>query len=192
MTIVYFDLETGGLNPERHPIIQIGAVVMNDRGGELDCFQEKIQFSEHDCDPEALLMNHYSREVWEKTALPPLRARNKFSAFLKAHASVSYVSKRTGRPFEVAQLAAYNANFDIAYLRKFFADSFMPAAMIPLDVMQFAAWYFKTSPAKIENLKLATVAKFFDINLDGAHDALADARATAKVAGHLQSAFLPF
>lgn len=57
------------------------------------------------------------------------------------------------------------------------------------DVLQRALWWFEeTGAARPENLKLTTLAAYFGIPSDGAHDALADARLAFKVAEAIRNA----
>ena len=65
METVYFDFETSSLRPDMENI-QIAAVAINEKWEETGVFQSKIKFDESKADPEALALNHYSREFWEK------------------------------------------------------------------------------------------------------------------------------
>ncbi len=186
ITTVYFDLETGGLEPW-HPDIQLAAVAIGPDWSELASFNEKIQFDESAADPEALKLNHYDKEVWAKTALTIPALVQKFSAFLNGHKALEMVSKRTGQPYSVARLAGFNAaTFDGPRIRAIYKNQFLPAHPIPLCVLQRALWWFHEKQEKPENYKLGTLCKFFGIELSEAHDALADVRATVALARKLQ------
>ena len=125
MTVVYFDLETGGVEPH-HPTIQLAAIAVDDSGREVSAFEQKIAFKESDADPEALKMNHYTAEDWKGAINWQATAAN-FASWLKPYSTVQLMSKRTGKPYKVARLAGYNAvAFDAPRLRAMFGTSFFP------------------------------------------------------------------
>jgi DNA polymerase-3 subunit epsilon len=182
--IVFFDIETTGLNPKRHSIIQIGAVALDEGLREIATFEVKVGFAlKRRAENPVSRLNSYDESTWQKEALPEREAARRFAAFLKDHASLPRKTKN-GKPFFVAQLAAYNAPFDAVFLQTWYERlrEFLPAARPPLCVMQRAQWYFEESlKRKPNDWKLSTVAKHCGIPLTNAHDALADARATAGV-----------
>jgi len=181
MIVVYIDTETGGVQPH-HPTIQLAAVAM-DGDTEVGAFEQRIAFNEADCDPEALRLNHYTREAWADAVSPAVTAA-RFAAWLRPFQSVTLTSKRTGQPYTVARLAGYNAvSFDVPRLREMFAGQFFPCEYLTRDVLQRALFYFDEHPhgPQPANFKLATVCAMFGIDTDGAHGALADARMCARL-----------
>lgn len=177
--MIIFDLETGGLK-EDAPIIQIAAIAIDAQGNEKEAFECKILFDESQAEKEALEINHYSREVWESLGVPPVNAVARLSHFLKTHASLHLISK-AGNPYSVAELCSYNSAFDAPRLKRFYTGQFLPAHPRVLCALQRVMWYFKETRMPISNFKLSTVANFFGILSDGAHDALEDVRLTHKV-----------
>lgn len=181
-TIIFFDLETGGLEMH-HPITQLAAVAYQD-GAIIDQFEAKLRFDPAAANPEALKLNGYSESAWAAAQDPGLVARQ-FAKWLEPHKSVFKLSSKTGKQYKVAQLGGYNAAaFDGPRIQKLFKDNgvFLPADYRILDVMQLVMWYFQAFNSQIpENLKLATVCQFFGIRLDNAHDALSDVLATAML-----------
>lgn len=195
MTVVFFDLETGGIEPER-PNIQLAAVAMSDGlDAEVGVFEQKIQFEEKDAAPEALRINCYNPALWKEHAVGEMVAAGTFASFLREHATVELVS-RAGKPYRIARLAGHNvASFDCPRLIAMFKryDLFLPGtAYQPLDTYQRALWYFAerrwTGPQSVNplnqpaNMKLATLAEWFEIPSVGAHDALADVRMCVAIA----------
>lgn len=186
--VVCFDCETGGVDPDRHPMISL-AMVAADRdflpiGEEL---YVRIQFDEAAAEPEALEVNNYDPELWKETALPRRQAVARAYQFLKRHAAVRMVSKRTGSPYKVARLVGHNAaDFDFRFLRGAFeeAGQFLPAAFLVLDTLRLAQWaeHVGAFPRPPENLRLETLCKLLGIELEDAHDAMADTRATLELA----------
>lgn len=184
---VYFDVETGGVQPN-HPTISLAATAVDERGEGIGCFYEKIAFKVADCDPEALAINGYTKEAWEKAEQPSVIAEQ-FRVWLKPYCSIPMKSKRPPfRDYTIAQLAGYNAlTFDEPRLRALFGASFCPWSYLVRDVLQRVLFYFDERPnvTKPENFKLATVCEYFDIPIT-AHDALGDARATSALAMRLR------
>lgn len=57
--LVFFDLETGGPDAKRHPIIQIAAIAFNENREVLEGFEFKVQFDERKVKASSLRKNHY-------------------------------------------------------------------------------------------------------------------------------------
>ena len=140
--LVFFDLETGGLDPKRHPIIQVAAIAV-DAGSlrEVETFEQKVSFALEAADHEALSMNSYDEVAWQDAARPSLAA-SRFSEFLGRHATIERMSKRQ-TPYYVAQLVGHNAAaFDGPFLKEWFSSLglFLPASWHVLDTMQRVQW----------------------------------------------------
>jgi DNA polymerase III epsilon subunit-like protein len=188
MTTIYFDFETGGVEPH-HPNISLAAVAIKD-GVEIESMHLRIQFDEALAQPEALAINHYDKSLWEAEAVSEKAATQRFSDFLSRHKSLALTSARTGRPYSVARLAGYNsASFDGPRANAMFDrhGMFPPFRRPTLDVLQLVLQYFDTNGISLVNNKLSTVASHFGIPTDNAHDALADCRMTAAVHQKLYS-----
>ena len=102
-----------------------------------------------------------------------MRAAKEYAEYLKRHASVKQVSKRTGKEYYVAQLVAYNGKvFDGPWLQQWYKrlKLFLPASFKVLDPLGLAEFCLPD----LENHKLETVAKHFGVHREDAHDALAD------------------
>lgn len=186
MKLVFFDLETGGFDPERHPIIQIAAMAVDANLTPIETFEVKIKFDLATADPEALQRNSYHAETWEREAVSEIVACHEFSAFLKRHSDVKQVSQRTGRPYLVAQLIGQNADtFDNPFLQAWYKrlDQFLPAAPRVMCTYQRAMHFFHEKPYLVPpvNFRLEELAKYFQFELKNAHDALADVMATHHV-----------
>lgn len=184
ISLVTFDLETSGLDPEKHEIIQIAAIAEGPSGEAIGRFQRKVQFSESFADPQALAVNHYDPEVWRKEAISRHEMAADFARWLRPYQGLRRTSK-AGKPYSVAQLSGYNAvAFDIKFLVKHFQDTgaFLPCDMRVLDVLQLAMWRGFLEDWGIANYKLATVAASLGIESPAdLHDAMADVELTIKV-----------
>jgi len=180
--LVFFDFETGGIEPHK-PEIQLAGIAVDSQFVEVGHFESKISFNEADADPEALKLNHYEPELW-KNAPGRDAVVSAFARFADKYKSVEMVSKRTGKPYNVARLAGHNAaTFDAPRLRKMFeqAGAFAPFHPIPLDTLQLALWKIQFMEKKPKNFQLSTLCEFFGISSEGAHAALADVRLSAAL-----------
>lgn len=185
--IVFFDVETGGLNPAVHPIIQIAAVVVDEQFRELESVEMKLRFDEKQADASALLANGYSPEIWKREAIDSSLALGRIDSILRAHATYEKISAR-GKSYSVARLGAHNARFDCDFLAAWFkaAGMFCPAAIYePLCTLNLARWCSLFDPHPPADHKLETLCRWLDIQHAHAHDALADVRATVDVASAL-------
>lgn len=183
---VFFDLETGGLEPGVHPIIQFAAVAVDEEFNVVEEIELKLKFNVEDCSPTALEMNAFDPKVWEDQAVDPRAAMIAISSFLKRHSTVKLLSKR-GSPYYVALMAGHNAAvFDGPFLQKWYkaADQFLPGYFRVMCTSQLAQWHFYNDDEAPENMKLGTLCRHFGVDLpeEEAHDALADVRANAKLA----------
>lgn len=195
MRIVFFDLETGGLDPKQHPITQIAAVAIDlDTGEELGEFEAKLRFDPSTADPASLELTSYNAEVWAKDAIEPIAAATRFAEFCKRFADIEMRGKRSGLPYWVAQLAGHNADkFDAPFIQELFRrlEMFLPAGYRVLCTMQLAAWHFHgatggaNSPA---DYKLQTLCRFYGHEPTEAHDALADVRSTIALYKSIRNA----
>jgi len=183
--IVFFDLETGGLEPGKHPVIQFAGVSVDPAWDEVEALELKVQFDPATADREALAVNSFDPEAWALHALSPLAALPLISAFFRRHATLHKVS-RAGRPYSVARVAAHNARFDCDHLGAFFKaqGEFCPAALYePLDTLALARWvsFRDSGPGPVDH-KLASLCAWLGIEHRDAHDALGDVRAAVQVA----------
>lgn len=186
--IVFFDLETGGVEPAQ-PNIQIAAVAVAG-GEELGTFERKIRFEVAACNPEALRLNDYREELWQN-AVSEREAMADFAHFLGRYKSVQKLSK-AGKPYKVARGGGHNvARFDVDRIMAAGKahDIFMPLDYQVLDTYQAAVWYFAANPPWPENLKLPTLCKHFGIEAGPAHEALADVRASIAIGRRLVRIF---
>jgi len=182
-TSCIIDTETGGTEP-KHPTIQFAVVAIDDASfEEIDSMEVKLHFDVAKCEPEALAINHWDADVWKKEAVDHPTARMRLEDFFRRHETLRLISKR-GKPYTTARLIAHNAAFDVSRLVALFGDHYTPFCWwYPLDTVQLALWtFFRTNPhERPDNYQLGTLCKYFAIPTEGAHDALADCRLTAKL-----------
>lgn len=185
--IVFFDLETGGLEPGKHPVIQFAGIALDGAWNEVEALEFKIAFNVSAAEPVALAVNHYSAEAWAEARHPGL-AVSAMGDFFRRHSTLRKLSKAQ-RPYTVARVAAHNARFDCDHLGAFFKarNVFCPAALYePLDTLALARWvtFLAAGPGPVDH-KLPSLCAWLGIEHQDAHEALADVRATVHVARKL-------
>lgn len=184
-TTVFFDFETGGVEPAR-PNIQLAAVAVRD-WREIEAFEVKIAFNVADCDPDALRIVGYTPERWVN-AESEAAAAVRFREFLQRHADLRLVSKG-GKPYTTARLAGHNAaTFDCPRLRsmmdRHLAGAFWPGCWwYPLDTYQRAIWYcVENGLEQPKSFQLQDLAAHFGLPVASAHEALSDVRTCVALA----------
>ena len=190
MKIVFYDIETSGLVPNKHDIIQIAAIAFSIESGswnELEEFEIKLEFDLEKADPEALENNCYNKEDWEKEAVPQKKAIRVFGDFLRKYSDVKRTEKKSGKAFFCCRTAGHNIkNFDDPFVRAFFKrmDIFCPMDfMEAYDTIQLALWEFglKITGSVPKNYQLGTLCNKLGVPLENAHDALSDIRANSQL-----------
>lgn len=181
--LIFLDLETAGLNPKRHAIIQIAAIAVDAKLQPIEAFEAKIRFDLWRANKTSLRKNHYRKSVWAREAQEEKTVAHEFAEFLRRHATVTKVSSR-GDDYRVSQLVAHNAAFDAAFFQALYTrlGIYLPASRHVLCTMQRSIWYFAESPhlPPPRDFKLATLCQYFGVpfHAAAAHEALADASAT--------------
>jgi DNA polymerase-3 subunit epsilon len=180
MKLLFFDLETTGINPAKNGIHQIsGEIVIN--GETKERFDFKVQPN-----PNALI-EQQALDVAGVTKKQVLSYPSMGEIYQKFVAMLAkYVDKfnKTDKFF----LVGYNnAAFDNQFLRGFFlqnGDNYFGLWFWSnsIDVMALASNHLADQRPEMENFKLATVAKFLGVNVDDAslHDAMYDIIALTK------------
>lgn len=187
--IVFFDLETTGVDIKKDEIIQIAAVAVDGDLNEHSTFEVKLHPS-HDGRQALIRMKAsgfpsvYSQAVWEKEGLPTRVGFDKFATWLRLF-PFHRQSSSNGGSFWVAQLAGHNAaRFDGEFLFRVAKEQgiFLPASYHVLDTLQLALWTKTIRGLDFESLKLGNLAAHFEVPLLDAHEAMADVRATIGIA----------
>lgn len=183
--LIFFDLETGGIDLKRHPIIQLAAVAVDHKLEVLEGFEAKIRFDSRRASAHSLRKNHYHPGVWANSAREPKEVAHDFAAFLRRHATVPALSSR-GKSYEVAQLVAHNAAFDAPFLSTWYEKLgvYLPARRLVLCTLQLALWRTHLAQSQSPpNFQLATLCEHYGVPFHAAkaHDAFGDAIATVQL-----------
>jgi DNA polymerase III epsilon subunit-like protein len=107
-TYIFLDVETTGLDPARHGIVSIGAVVCNELGDVLEEFYAATNPGDVEIDPGALAVNGFTVEEIAN-ARPIADALQCLSTIIAA---------RTHTPVMVMHNAPFDVGFMIAAYRK--------------------------------------------------------------------------
>jgi len=171
--LAFIDLETTGLDPEKHEILEIGGVVVwhniDDRG--VNSFQEIGEFEykvkpKHieTASPEALRINHYNEADWLFAG------------------ELNQTLKDLSKKAEGAVMVAHNVAFDWGFLSaacfRENIDLKMDYHKLDLLSIAFAKLYNKDWTPK---LNLWALAEHFGLQNKKAHSALADARVAYEI-----------
>lgn len=176
----FIDLETTGLDPVKHGVIQIAGIIVVDRE-EKDRFDFTVRPHEMKIvESDALKVNKRTQDEIAGFRSPENVHVNLCDAF------TWYVDQYecTDKMF----FLGYNVRFDYDFLWQWFKDCgdkyfgswfWNP----PIDVMQAAIIYLQDRRAQMENFKLATVARELGIEVkeEELHDAMTDIELTKQI-----------
>ncbi|MFA5736809.1 MAG: 3'-5' exonuclease [Candidatus Paceibacterota bacterium] len=171
--IAVIDLETTGLNLEKHEVLEIGGVIAehtftNDGTHifrEIEEFEYKVKPQHLEtADPEALRINHYNESEWL------------FAGELKQ------ILKDLAQKVEGSIMLAHNVSFDWGFLglaaQRENVDLKLDYHKLDLLSLAFAKLYHKDWTPKFS---LWALAEHFNLRNKKAHSALADARVTYEI-----------
>jgi DNA polymerase III epsilon subunit family exonuclease len=171
--LAFIDVETTGLNPDLHEIIELGVVLVRQipqegKGPALEVISEYeykiIPERLFNADPESLKINGYTPEKWTD-AKPLKEVMEDFSVRTKS-----------------ASFVAHNVAFDLEFIKRAFEHAGVKSQMhyhrIDTISLAFAKLYHDP---KVEKFSLRFLCEYFGIKNENAHTALSDARATFEL-----------
>lgn len=157
------DLETTGFEAQRHRIVEIAIVRIDEKGRELDVFETLVDPGNEEVGP---------------TAVHGISAPMLVGAPTFAEISGTVLQKLQG-----AIVVAHNAQFEDSFLSAEFAHAGWPLPWLPaLDTLTVS------QSLTLPNHRLATVCEWAGVRIHGAHTAVGDARATARMLPSLLAA----
>jgi DNA polymerase III subunit epsilon len=162
--LAFVDVETTGLDPSQHEIIEI-CVVRENADGETRTFYTKIHPEHLDrADPEALRVNGYSDELWRSSpgASEPL----------------------VGELRDILRdtvVVGHNVEFDLAFIKplweSFYTD--YPSRWIKIDTTTLVHEHLM--PCGLKSYRLVAVREFLGWSLLDAHTADRDVSDTRRL-----------
>lgn len=187
LDIIVFDLETGGLSPDRHEAVSVAAVAYNARtlepypaesGGEFNSLMRPLRPDR--LEDEALRVNGLSRD--ELAAAPEQAVVwNQFVAWVGRY-------NRRGTASSAPIAAGKNIrNFDLHFVNRLCEAHcpkkgktvlFNTRTQLELEDLMFL-WYENDNT--LPNMKMDTLRDHFGLSREGAHSALVDARQTGML-----------
>lgn len=152
-----FDIETTGLNKKYEKITEIAVCKVKD-GKIVDEFTTFVN-------PE----KHIPEEVQNLTHIT--------DDMVKDSPTIEEVLPQFIEFTKDSILVAHNASFDVGFMAHFAAEQKLEFTPYVIDTLTIA----RENYTSVENHKLGTLAEFLGVELEGAHRAINDTRATAKV-----------
>lgn len=163
--VIIVDVETSGLDPEQHVVLEVAAIDLSDTGEGISFVPDHPNEWVRNADPVALSVNKYfERRVFDEQ-LTNMETR--------VHL------RQLSQMLEQATVAGSNPSFDVTFLRSLFAEHKVPFPRIHhrlLDLSPYAAGALKLG-TRLPGL--ARVCELLDVDNTAPHTALGDARATA-------------
>lgn len=169
-SIVFVDTETGGTSEHEHSLLTVGLVTLDTKTREVT--RERLVRVRHDTyrvDAEALAVNGIDLASHHEQAVVPETAANEVRDYLRY--------RRRSR----VMLGGHNVSFDVRFLRTLLPDyhELVLGGVVDTKVVAQFLMHAGVLP-KTLNTRLEDLAAHFGIELRP-HDALEDARATARV-----------
>lgn len=184
---LFFDTETSGLPDWKSPsdakhqphLLQIAAILANDEGEEIDCFETIVQPGEG-CviDEEAFKAHGISREKAMAEGLPLKSVMDDF--FAMASKSKLIVGHNVPFDIRIARIAStrsHGAKWKPEAPTYCTMRKAAPILDLPPTERMIAAGFTGPKSPRLEEC----VRFFFGEDLEGAHDALVDVRACKRV-----------
>lgn len=186
--LVFFDIETGGTDQTKHPLTEIAAVAVNVLEEKIiDQYHSRILFKESSCEPEALKVQAYDKDLWHETAFHPKDVAEEFAEWLHLFRCFPRISKKNGSVFLTTPMAGHNASkFDGPFLHSWYKrlGLFCPADFLMVDTLQLVISHFVTRPQeRPDDYKLLSCCQKFGIDLkpEDCHNAISDVEATVHL-----------
>lgn len=170
-TLAFVDVETSGLNPARHEILEVAVVRVDARSLEVLAEYESLVAPERieDAQPEALAVCGYSEAAWRKAK--PLR---------EALLDVAPL-------LEGALIAGHNVDFDWAFLEIGYRRAGLVLPRVDYHRLDTASLGWPLlQDGGAASLSLDSLAEQFGLNRPRPHRALADARFALEIAKRLR------
>lgn len=169
-SLVFADVETGGLDPERHSLLTVGLVTLDTKSGELTRpTLIKVRDSPYRVEADALAVNRIDLLSHHQQAAEREHAAGQLRAYLQ------------WRRKKRVMVGGHNVHFDLRFLRALLPEWNELVIGGVVDTKVVAEYLVhKGELPKTLGTRLEDLARHYGIALR-AHDALEDATATARV-----------
>lgn len=178
--LVFLDIETSGLDPKFHEILELAAVrtcpKANTIRNVVECLTLPVKI--HTAEPEALRINGYDGRRWTSEAIP-------LSMALQGLKDLCGTPNGEGG----VTLVAHSATFDWGFLHKGLRKSGLDLdADNHVICTASMAWPFLMR-GEVEKPKLEALCTFFGVPNDGQHTAMRDVERMMEVYRHIMYRF---
>jgi len=175
--IIWFDLETGGLNPLIHPIIEIAAL---DNHGNT--FQSLIKTDEH-LDPKIVELTNITDELLQQNGKSHENVMKDFYQYLAGN-NLPPCLKTNHRTFVIA----HNGDrFDKVFLQHAFNkwNIIIPPSVCFIDTLRLSRMVMP----ELTSHRLQSIAQRFNIDTPNAHRAMGDVLVLTQIWAKLVERF---
>jgi DNA polymerase-3 subunit epsilon len=160
------DVETSGLRPGRHRLLQVGVVLVDGSGAVLHRWSSLIA----------------PKRRWF-FRVGPSRIHGIRRRDLRSAPPLADVLRELAPMLQDAQLVAHNASFDVQFLQRAAESAGVTLALQqPLCTLRMSR---RLDPDRNMRHRLGDLCVRYDVTLAQPHHALSDAAATAEVLPHL-------
>jgi len=190
---LFYDTETTGLiefkkrshDPCQPHLVQLAALLMDDEGNEIQSLSVIIEPNGYEIPKEASDVHGITTEFAKKVGIPLEDAVRPFiSMAKKADQLVAHNITFDNRVIKIAKLRLPDVKFPEMTATNFCTMNKSKAIVnCPPTAKMIAAGFIGPKVPKLEEC----IKHFFDEELVGAHDALVDVRACARVYYHLKN-----
>lgn len=169
--LAFVDIETTGFDREKHEIIELGLVLVRQKGDFGKDFEiiEEVEYKirpEHieTADPQSLKVNGYEPGAWIFAS------------------SLADVMKAFAEKTKDAIFVAHNLTFDYSFIERAFEKTGVENKLFypKLDTISMAYAKLHANPL-VDKFRLQKLCEYFGVENAKAHTALADARALFEV-----------
>ena len=172
---VFIDTETGGTNPQKHSLLQIGLVVWDIEKGIIDQSEYYVKSEKYFVTQEAQRINKFNRIEHNRLAQDPKLVIKEMLVFLR-----QYFNKNDYIP-----LIGHNVQFDVSFLKEFFNNNnrSFNRYFSHRFIDTYSVYKTLVLVGQINNNlnSSADAFKYFDIKIDNRHSAICDCLATVKL-----------
>lgn len=172
---IVFDTETGGLDSEKNPILEIALITFDNNFKELMRYETYIKpYDDLIVEPQALAANGIKMRNVEKEGISKSQAIKNLEDYFKR-------SMPGRHPSLKPVVVGHNIPFDIRFMDKLFRSSKNQFSSLISDIYVDTMVDAKRAWPTIDSLNLSRCCEEADIKLVSAHRAMPDVIATYKL-----------